>query len=128
MMLNFLSGATIIAGLFAGLHLPAAGIAAVPKLFLFIGSYDFLYMPLFIAYPAEILPFKLRAKGIAIVLSTDALAGLLNQYINPVAFVVLHWRYYCVYLASLIMFWMLFSFLFPETKGMPLGGSFQNRQ
>ncbi|KAI3181571.1 hypothetical protein DTO046C5_992 [Penicillium roqueforti] len=119
-MIVFLSMSTLAAGLFAEKHLPAAGIAAVPLLFLFFGAYDIAYAPLFISYPAEILPFQLRAKGIAVTLSVDAVACFSNQYVNPVAFTAIAWKYYCVFLGCLIVFLGLIYLLFPETKGRSL--------
>ncbi|KAJ5584351.1 uncharacterized protein N7459_004151 [Penicillium hispanicum] len=122
LMLIFLSTCTVMAGLSSELHLIEAGIAVVPMLFLFCGAYDFAYMPLFIAYPAEILPFQLRAKGLAITLTTDSLACFFNQYVNPVAFDVLQWRYFLIYVGCLIIFLGVVYFLFPETQGKSLEG------
>ncbi|KAJ5760975.1 hypothetical protein N7520_008131 [Penicillium odoratum] len=119
-MLLFLSLTTIVAGLFQEKHIAAAGVAVVPMLFLFFAGFDLAYSPLFIAYPAEILPFQLRAKGIAITLSTDAVACFFNQYVNPVAFSALQWKYYFVYVGCLVLFLGLAYFLFPETKGRSL--------
>lgn len=116
----FLATITLMTGLFAELHIIEAGIAVVPMLFLFCASYDFAYMPLFIAYPAEILPFQLRAKGLAITLTTDSLACFFNQYVNPVAFSVLHWRYFSLYLGCLAFFMATVYFLFPETQDRTL--------
>lgn len=119
-MIVFLSMSTLAAGLFAERNLPAAGIAVVPLLFLFFGAYDIAYAPLFVSYPAEILPFQLRAKGIAVTLSVDAVACFFNQYVNPVAFTAIAWKYYCVFLGCLVVFLILIYFLFPETKGRSL--------
>lgn len=120
LMLIFLSTSTVMAGLFSELHLLEAGITVVPMLFLFCGAYDFAYMPLFIAYPAEILPFQLRAKGLAITLTTDSLACFFNQYVNPVAFEVLRWRYFSIYVGCLVIVLGLVYFFFPETQGKSL--------
>lgn len=119
-MLFFLSLTTAVAGVFAEKHIAAAGVAVVPMLFLFFSGFDLAYAPLFISYPAEILPFQLRAKGIAVTLSTDAVACFFNQYVNPVAFSAIQWRYYCVYIGCLVLFLGLVYFLFPETKGRSL--------
>ncbi|CAI7597685.1 unnamed protein product [Penicillium glandicola] len=119
-MFVFLSMSTLTAGLFAEKHLHAAGVAVVPLLFLFYGAYDIAYAPLFISYPAEILPFQLRAKGIAVTLSVDAAACFFNQYVNPVAFTAIAWKYYCVFLGCLVVFFGFIYFLFPETKGRSL--------
>lgn len=120
LMLIYFSSATTMSALFAELKVLEAGIAVVPLLFLFCGAYDMAYMPLFIAYPAEILPFQLRAKGLAITLTTDSMACFFNQYINPVAFAAIQWRYFTVYLGFLILFLATIYFLFPETKGLSL--------
>ncbi|OQD77092.1 hypothetical protein PENDEC_c003G03593 [Penicillium decumbens] len=120
LMLIFLSTSELMAGLFAEMGVLAAGIAVVPMLFLFCGAYDFAYMPLFIAYPAEIMPFQLRAKGLAITLTTDSLACFFNQYVNPVAFGVLQWRYFSIYVGCLVVVLALVYFFFPETQGKSL--------
>ncbi|KAJ5779536.1 hypothetical protein N7457_007256 [Penicillium paradoxum] len=120
LMMVYLSAATAMSGLFQELHVLQAGIAVVPMLFLFCSAYDMAYMPLFIAYPAEILPFQLRAKGLAITLTTDSMACFFNQYINPVAFAAIQWRYFIVYLGCLVIFMVTIWFLFPETKGLSL--------
>lgn len=119
-MLLCLSITTIVAALFTEEHIAAAGVAVVPMLFLFFAGFDLAYAPLFIAYPAEILPFQLRAKGIAVTLSTDAVACFFNQYVNPVAFDAIQWRYYIVYVGCLAFFLASVYFLFPETKGRSL--------
>ncbi|KAJ5899246.1 hypothetical protein N7495_003990 [Penicillium taxi] len=120
LMLIFLSTAAVMAGLFAELHILSAGITVVPMLFLFCGAYDVAYMPLFIAYPAEILPFQLRAKGLAITLTTDSLACFFNQYVNPVAFGTLGWKYFLVYSAFLVFVLGVVYFIFPETQDKSL--------
>ncbi|KAJ5817491.1 hypothetical protein N7447_007499, partial [Penicillium robsamsonii] len=119
-MLVFLSMSTLAAGLYAEKHVTSAGLAAVPLLFIFFGAFDIAYSPLFISYPAEILPFEMRAKGIAVTLSVDSLACFFNQYVNPVAFTAIKWRYYCVFIGCLVIFLALIYFLFPETKGRSL--------
>lgn len=119
-MLFFLSITTIVAALFTERHIAAAGLAVVPMLFLFFASFDLAYSPLFIAYPAEILPYQLRAKGLAVTLSVDAIACFFNQYVNPVAFSAMQWKYYIVYVGCLTFFLGSVYFLFPETKGRSL--------
>ncbi|CEO61027.1 hypothetical protein PMG11_05423 [Penicillium brasilianum] len=120
LMLIFLSTSTVMAGLFAEMNILEAGITVVPMLFLFCAAYDFAYMPLFIAYPAEILPFQLRAKGLAVTLTTDSLACFFNQYVNPVAFSALRWRYFSIYVGCLVIVFALVYFFFPETQGRSL--------
>lgn len=120
LMIVFLAIITITTGLYQEKHISSAGIAVVPFLFLFFAAYDLGYTPLMIAYPAEILPFELRAKGVAITFVSDAVAAFSNQYVNPVGFYQLHWRYYCVFFGCLFLFLVSIYFLFPETKGRSL--------
>lgn len=120
LMFVYLAVATVMSGLFTEMKILEAGIAVVPMLFLFCAAFDMAYMPLFIAYPAEILPFQIRAKGLAVTLTTDSMACFFNQYVNPVAFAAIQWRYFIVYLACLIIFLVTIYFLFPETKGLSL--------
>ncbi|KAJ5097107.1 hypothetical protein N7456_007828 [Penicillium angulare] len=120
LMLLFLAIITLLTGLYEERGVSPAGITTVPFLFLFFAAYDLGYTPMFIAYPAEILPFKLRAKGMAITLLSDSVAAFSNQYVNPVAFTSLRWRYYCVFLGCLTFFFVSIYFFFPETKGRPL--------
>ena len=56
----------------------------------------------------------------SVTLTTVFAAGMLNQYLNPVALAALAWRYYFVYIGCLISFFAIIWFLFPETKGRSL--------
>ncbi|CAG8197762.1 unnamed protein product [Penicillium salamii] len=111
---------TTFSGIFAEMHIKAAGSASVAMLFLFYGSYALAYTPLSIAYPVEILPYHLRAKGLSLCLTVVFGAGFFNQYVNPIAFEALAWKFYFVYVACLAAFFVIIYFLFPETKGRTL--------
>jgi MFS family permease len=119
-MLIFFVVVTVLSAIFAEYNIKAAGSAVVAFLFLFFGSYDIAYTPLSIAYPVEILPFHQRAKGLALCLTVVFGAGFFNQYVNPVALAAIKWKFYFVYLACLVMFFVIIYFLFPETKGRTL--------
>ena len=120
LMLLFLVTITTVTALYKEKNFSSAGIAAVPLLFLFFGSFDLAYGSLFIAYPAEILPFELRAKGLSLTLLSDSLGAFSNQFANSVAFGKLQLRYYFVFLGSLSFFFVCIYFFFPETKGRTL--------
>ncbi|KAL1584934.1 hypothetical protein WHR41_06254 [Cladosporium halotolerans] len=96
------------------------GGAVIAMLFIFFGFYDIAFTPLSFAYPIEILPYRLRSRGMSITLTTIFAAGMLNQYLNPVALAAIAWRYYFVYIGCLISFIAIIWFLFPETKGRSL--------
>ncbi|KAL2818715.1 general substrate transporter [Aspergillus cavernicola] len=120
LMFVFFALVTALSGVFSESHIKAAGSASVAMLFLFFGSYAIAYTPLSIAYPVEILPFHLRAKGLSLCLTVVFAAGFFNQYVNPIAFAALAWKFYFVYVACLAVFFVLIYFLFPETKGRSL--------
>ncbi|OZJ02060.1 hypothetical protein BZG36_04964 [Bifiguratus adelaidae] len=96
------------------------GQASVAMIFLFYGFYDLAWTPLTVLYPVEILPFTIRAKGMAISALAIDLALFFNQYVNPVALTNAGWKYYifyCIWLAielAVVLKW------FPETKGRTL--------
>ncbi|KAK3657883.1 hypothetical protein LTR56_002265 [Elasticomyces elasticus] len=98
----------------------AAGGATVAFLFIFFGFYDITFTPLSIAYPVEVLPFRLRAGGLSANLTTVFGAGLFYQYVKPIALEALHWKFYFVYTATLAAMIPTIYFLFPETKGRTL--------
>ena len=66
---------TALSATFAEHAIKAAGSATVAFLFIFFAFYDIAFTPLSIAYPVEILPFSLRAKGLAVNLTTVFSAG-----------------------------------------------------
>ncbi|KAK5685485.1 hypothetical protein LTS10_003564 [Elasticomyces elasticus] len=111
---------TALSAVFAEHGIKAAGGATVAFLFIFFGFYDIAFTPLSIAYPVEILPFRLRAKGLSANLTTVFGAGFFNQYVNPIALEALHWKFYFVYIATLAAMIPTIYFLFPETKGRTL--------
>jgi MFS family permease len=74
MLVSFIA-VTALSATFAEHAIKAAGSATVAFLFIFFAFYDIAFTPLSIAYPVEILPFSLRAKGLAVNLTTVFGAG-----------------------------------------------------
>lgn len=70
---------TALSAVFDEHGIKAAGSAVVAFLFIFFGFYDIAFTPLSIAYPVEILPFRLRAKGLSINLTVVFGAGFFNR-------------------------------------------------
>ena len=58
----------------------------------YYGFYDIAWTPLPVPYTAEILPFGLRTKGLAIFTSVGTMANAFNQFVNPVALQALEWK------------------------------------
>jgi len=97
-----------------------AGKAVVAFIFVYYSFYDLAYTPLLVAYTVEILPYKLRAKGVALMNFCVSASLVFNQYINPIARNSIGWKYYIVYCV-----WLLFELIFVyffviETKGRTL--------
>jgi hypothetical protein len=88
--------------------------------FIFNAFYAIAYTPLLVSYTVEILPFLIRAKGLAVMNFSVMAAIIFNQYTNPIALDALKWKYYLVYTC-----WLMFEFAFiwlwaTETKGRSL--------
>ncbi|KAL5338858.1 general substrate transporter [Aspergillus crustosus] len=99
---------------------PQAGSAVITMIFLYYGVAGFAWPGLTVAYCAEILPFNIRAKGLAVNLALTALSSVFNQYVNPIGLEDLQWRFYFVYIAILVIECLYIYLLFVETKGPTL--------
>ncbi|KAF8327455.1 general substrate transporter [Cantharellus anzutake] len=97
-----------------------AGHTYIAVAFFFSFFYAIAYTPLLISYTVEILPYKIRAKGLAVMGLSLTASIVFNQYVNPIAFDALNWKYYIVYTiwdaAETVFIW----FYAVETKGRSL--------
>jgi sugar porter (SP) family MFS transporter len=98
----------------------ASSQAALAFIFLYYTAYNVCLNPLLFLYPTEILPYRLRAVGLSILLMTTKAAGFFNQFVNPVGMDSLGWKYYLVYVVWLLVETAVFYFLYPETRGLTL--------
>ncbi|KAK7017664.1 lactose permease [Favolaschia claudopus] len=98
---------------------PAAH-AALAFIFLFYAAYDLAFTPLIITYTLEILPYNIRAKGFNIFNFTISVALIFNQYVNPIAFDALTWKYYIVYCIWIGFEGVFLYFFVIETKNRTL--------
>jgi len=60
---------TLTTALFEGLHDTAAAKATVPLIFVYYWFYDICFTPLIVSYTLEILPYGIRARGFALMVS-----------------------------------------------------------
>ena len=98
-------------------HDIAAGKAVLAMIFCFNGVSGWAFPGLTMTYTTEILPYQIRAKGVALCWTFISIASLINQYVNPIGLQNIAWKFYFVYIAILIIEVMTFYFVFPETKG-----------
>ncbi|KAF8183951.1 hypothetical protein BJ912DRAFT_539565 [Pholiota molesta] len=111
---------TVTTALYNTKHNVAAAKATIPLIFLFFFFYDLAYTPLIIAYSLEILPFRVRAKGFAVMNITINATIAFNQFVNPWALQAISWWYYVVYCGWLIFELVFVVFFIVETKGRTL--------
>ncbi|KAL4969911.1 sugar porter family MFS transporter [Aspergillus stella-maris] len=97
-----------------------AGRAVLAMIFLFYGTAGAAWPGLTVAYTVEILPFNIRAKGLTLCTCVAALAGIYNQYVNPLGLEALGWKFYFVYIAILVIECIVIYFYFVETRGPTL--------
>ncbi|GJC80223.1 lactose permease [Colletotrichum liriopes] len=92
-------------------------------IWLFGFFYAFAWSGLLISYSIEILPYKLRAKGLMIVNLTVQAALTLNNYANPYAFEHFEghtWKLYLIYTSWIFLELTFVYFFYVETKGPTL--------
>ncbi|KAF2111367.1 general substrate transporter [Lophiotrema nucula] len=103
-------------------HSVAAGRAVIAFIWIFSVAYALAWSGLLVAYTVEILPFKIRAKGLMLMNFFIQVALTINQYVNPLGFDHLKptWKFYTIY-SVWIFFELLFvSFVYVETRGPTL--------
>jgi hypothetical protein len=111
---------TALSGSFAATNHTATGLAIIPMLFLYYGSYDIAFTPLLFSYPAEIWPYNLRARGIAVLSMSTQIAVFFNIFVNPIALEAINWKYYIVFVVLLLVITATCYFTYPETRGRSL--------
>ncbi|PPQ98744.1 lactose permease [Panaeolus cyanescens] len=119
MLLTFCSW-TITTALYRELNNVTAARVTIPLIFLFYFFYDLAYTPMLVAYALEILPFRIRAKGFAVMNLTIMATIAFNQFVNPWALKAISWWYYIVYCGWLIFELLFIIFFIVETKGRTL--------
>jgi len=97
-----------------------AGNAVVAMIFLYYTFYNAAWSGLLVGYTVEILPFEIRARGMAVMFLFVNLALFFNNYVNPVALDSIGWKYYIVYCVWLAVELAVVYFFFVETRYTPL--------
>ncbi|KAF4629697.1 hypothetical protein G7Y89_g8448 [Cudoniella acicularis] len=115
---------TITAAIFenSGSKNMAAGYPQVAWVWGFTIFYSLAWSGLLVAYSLEILPYKLRAKGLMIMNLTVQAALVLGNYTNPIAWVNLphHYDLSLIYTVWIFVELIFVYFFYVETKGPTL--------
>ncbi|KAK6909257.1 hypothetical protein I203_103274 [Kwoniella mangroviensis CBS 8507] len=95
----------------------AAGHGVLAAIFLYYAAYNLAMSPLLVSYTVEILPFRIRSKGLMVMQMSVNASLVFNQYVNPIALDALQWKLYIIYTC-----WLAFEFVYlwltvVETKG-----------
>ncbi|KAJ5491102.1 hypothetical protein N7539_002669 [Penicillium diatomitis] len=98
----------------------SAANTVIAFMFLFYIAYNIGYSGLLVSYSSEILPYRLRAKGLTIMFFCVDLSLWFNQYVNPVALDAIAWKYYIVYDLFLVFEIFIVWKFYVETKEIPL--------
>jgi MFS family permease len=93
-MLLFWTLQTACFGVYSTTGSQAAAHAFIAFIFCYYAMYDLAFTPLIVSYTVEILPYAIRAKGFNVFNFTVSLSLIFNQYVNPVAFKKMGWKYY----------------------------------
>lgn len=96
------------------------GIAAVAFIFIYGVNYSIAWTPLATLYPTEIMPYHIRAKGMAYETFCAQLALFFNSYVNPIGLAAIGWKYYLVYCVWLPIELIVVILFYKETKGKTL--------
>ncbi|KAK1750861.1 general substrate transporter [Echria macrotheca] len=98
----------------------AASNTVIVFIFLYYIMYNLGFCGLLVSYSTEILPYRIRAKGLTVMFFCVDLSLWFNQYVNPIALLSIGWKYYIVY-----CIWLAFELFvvvkwYLETKNTPL--------
>ncbi|KAK0709414.1 hexose transporter protein [Lasiosphaeria miniovina] len=98
----------------------AAANTVIVFIFVYYVMYNLGFCGLLVSYSTEILPYRIRAKGLTVMFFCVDLSLWFNQYVNPIALEAIAWKYYlvyCVWLAfELLVVWKYYI----ETKNTAL--------
>lgn len=119
-MLLVFTAWTIASARFTETGAGSAGIAVMALIFVFQFFYCIAFSPLPVAYSVEVLPYSIRAKGMATYVFSTKCAVFVNQYVNPIGLANIGWRFYIVYVAILAVESFIAYGWFLETKGKAL--------
>lgn len=111
---------TIASAMYKKRGTPSAAYASVVFMFLYNAAFNVGCNPLPYSYVPEILPFSIRAKGMALYFFFSEGALVVNQYVNPIAMENIGYWSYVFYLGMLLLFIGIIYFTFPETRGYSL--------
>ncbi|KAJ7175837.1 general substrate transporter [Mycena filopes] len=117
-LLSATAGLVVILAIVSGTPPPL--FLASPFIFLFNVMYSFGWTAMQGLYPAEVLSFEVRAKGLAFLGLVSQSAQLITTFGMPSAIQALGWKIYLVYMVWDLFECVIIYFFAVETKGLTL--------
>ena len=122
-MLLCLMAATVAGSQYSKTGNTGTGVAVIVFFWFHGVCYAFAWSGLLVAYTVEILPFKLRAKGMMIMNVAVNVALVINNYVNPIPIDGVwkgsEWKLYCVYTCWIAIELVFVYVFYVETKYVP---------
>lgn len=119
-MLVFLIGATITGQQYAAKDDVSIGYGNIVFVWLHGVAYALAWSGLLVAYTVEILPYKLRAKGVFIMNLSVQVALTINNYVNPIplggAWEGQNWKLFACYAGWVLLELIWVYFFYVETR------------
>ncbi|RDB18019.1 Lactose permease [Hypsizygus marmoreus] len=110
----------IVTGLLSSSGNSAQGNAGITFIFLFMVVFSFGWTPMQALYPAEVLSYQARAKGLAFLGIVSQISTCINTFGMPVALEKLGWKVYVIFLVWDLFEVVVIYFFVVETKGLTL--------
>ncbi|KDR77321.1 hypothetical protein GALMADRAFT_279081 [Galerina marginata CBS 339.88] len=110
----------IVTGLLSSIGSAARANAGITFIYLFMVVYSFGWTPMQALYPAEVLSYEARAKGLAFLGIVAQGASLINTFGLPIALQSLGWKVYLIFLIWDVVEVFLIHLFVVETKGLTL--------
>ncbi|KAI1089900.1 general substrate transporter [Rostrohypoxylon terebratum] len=93
---------------------------AIAFIFLYSMAYAIFFNAIVWVLSAELFPFFLRSKGVAVAVFIKAVVAIVLSQITPLAIVAVSWRYYSLFIATNFAAAVVYFFFLPETSGKSL--------
>ncbi|EFQ25934.1 sugar transporter [Colletotrichum graminicola] len=97
-----------------------ASFTTVAFIYLYSGVHNLGWKGAQMLYIVEILPYTIRAKGMAMFSLVAGICGAFSTYVNPLGIAAISWKFYFFYVAWIIVQFVVVYLVFPETKGPSL--------
>jgi len=111
---------TVASALLCDVNSHARGAAGISMIYMFMVVFSFGWTPMQALYPAEVLPYQSRAKGLAFLGVVVQASSCINTFGLPVAFQKISWKILLIFLFwDAFEFFMVYFFLV-ETKNITL--------